>query len=77
MNEENPPPIKKYRIKKYSEFNTIEDLRDSVIDDIKYFENQRMPDDGDYMSHMITFMIDSKINYLKEKFEIDDDYRSQ
>jgi len=74
MKDDLPPP---YRMKKYSECDTLEDLRDSVIDDIKHLESQRIPDDGDYMSHMITFMIDSKINYLKEKFEIGYDYRSQ
>ena len=69
MNEEDPPP---HRMKKYTEFDSQEDFRESVIDDIRYFESMRIPEDGEYMSHMISSRTNALVDYLKEKLGIDE-----
>ena len=67
MSDEDPPPIKKY-----TEFDTIDELRDSVIEDIKYYENSLPHENGEYMSNVMRLDVEFLKKYLKLKFGIDE-----
>ena len=77
MSEEDPPPGGAWKdtphlMKKYTECSTLSELRESVIDDIKHYESQRIPENGDYISHVLGLLIDAKTDYMMEKFGIDE-----
>lgn len=64
--EDIPPPGRKFY-----ECSTLKELRESIIDDIRYYRTKTLPG-NDYISHMIYMNTSFLERYLKDKFDIDE-----
>ena len=59
----------------------LKEFKQSALEDVIYFEDNQVKEENDYISHISYMIIKSKIDYIKEKFEITNndirEYRSQ
>ena len=70
MSDEEPPPLKKY-----TEFDNIEDLRQSISEDIEYYystvpKGRYNFENGGHLAHQMYLNIHFLENYLKKKFDL-------